>query len=184
MDTLNRIQAIEKVYLHTDKPYYFVGDTIWFKAYVTSGGSNLPSNRSGTLYVDLIDEADSLIQTKKLAITNGSANAEFVLDDSTTLEGNYRIRAYTQLMRNAGPDYFYDRTFTIGNAPSNTVFSNICYRRIRRWRCTFTFLIPGQSASIGGTALSTSGFPPWRIRRSCRAAWFICGPMTRIISSR
>ena len=129
MDTLNRIQATEKVYLHTDKPYYFVGDTIWFKAYVTSGGSNLPSNRSGTLYVDLIDEADSLIQTKKLAITNGSANAEFVLDDSTTLEGNYRIRAYTQLMRNAGPDFYYDRTFTIGNAPLNTVFSNISYHR-------------------------------------------------------
>jgi hypothetical protein len=129
LDTLNRIQAIEKVYLHTDRPYYLVGDTIWFKAYLTSGGSNLPSNRSGTLYVDLIDEADSLIQTKKLAITSGSANAEFVLDDSTTLEGNYRIRAYTQWMRNAGPNYFYDRTFSIGNAPVNTVFSNISYRR-------------------------------------------------------
>jgi hypothetical protein len=25
----------EKVYLHMDKPYYAVGDTIWFKAYVT-----------------------------------------------------------------------------------------------------------------------------------------------------
>ena len=24
----------EKVYLHFDKPYYAVGDTIWFKAYV------------------------------------------------------------------------------------------------------------------------------------------------------
>ncbi|RRN76127.1 hypothetical protein EIM50_26260, partial [Pseudoxanthomonas sp. SGD-10] len=24
----------EKVYLHTDKPYYAVGDEIWFKAYV------------------------------------------------------------------------------------------------------------------------------------------------------
>ena len=26
---------IEKVYLHFDKPYYAVGDTMWFKAYLT-----------------------------------------------------------------------------------------------------------------------------------------------------
>ena len=28
-------QPLEKVYLHFDKPYYAVADTMWFKAYVT-----------------------------------------------------------------------------------------------------------------------------------------------------
>ncbi len=30
----------EKVYLHTDKPYYLVGDTIWFKAYAALGAKH------------------------------------------------------------------------------------------------------------------------------------------------
>lgn len=25
---------VEKVYLHTDKPYYTIGDTLWFKSYL------------------------------------------------------------------------------------------------------------------------------------------------------
>ena len=28
-------RPVEKVYIHFDKPYYTVADTIWFKAYVT-----------------------------------------------------------------------------------------------------------------------------------------------------
>ena len=31
----NADYPFEKVYLHFDKPYYAVGDTIWFKAYIT-----------------------------------------------------------------------------------------------------------------------------------------------------
>jgi hypothetical protein len=127
LDTLNKAYPVEKVYLHTDKPYYLVGDTIWFKAYVTSGSNNLPSTLSGTLYVELITEADSAAQVRKLELVAGTAKAEFVLDDSTSREGNYRIRAYTQWMRNAGPDYFYDHTFSVGNALSDSVFSKISY---------------------------------------------------------
>ena len=29
--------AYEKLYLHTDRDYYFLGDTIWFKAYYLNG---------------------------------------------------------------------------------------------------------------------------------------------------
>ena len=28
-------RPVEKVYVHFDKPYYSVADTIWFKAYLT-----------------------------------------------------------------------------------------------------------------------------------------------------
>ncbi|MFD2148308.1 carboxypeptidase-like regulatory domain-containing protein [Mucilaginibacter antarcticus] len=117
----------EKVYLHTDKPYYLVGDTIWFKAYVTVGSENQLSAISGALYVDLITEGDSIAKQLKLPITTGMSVGNFVLDDDLTREGNYRIRAYTQWMRNAGADYFYDKTFTIGNSITNSVFAKIDY---------------------------------------------------------
>ncbi|NNU33828.1 hypothetical protein HK413_06140 [Mucilaginibacter sp. S1162] len=117
----------EKIYLHTDKPYYLVGDTIWFKAYLTTGSRHQLSAISGAMYVDLINEGDSIAKELKLPVTSGMAVGNFVLSDSLIREGNYRIRAYTNWMRNAGPDYFYDRTFTIGNSIANTVFAKIDY---------------------------------------------------------
>nr|WP_068887539.1 carboxypeptidase-like regulatory domain-containing protein [Pedobacter panaciterrae] len=117
----------EKVYLHTDKPYYVVGDTIWFKAYVTIGSKHQLSALSGTVYVDLINEGDSLTKALKLPLLAGMAKGSIVLSDGDIREGNYRLRAYTQWMRNAGPEYFYDRTFSIGNSVINTVFAKIDY---------------------------------------------------------
>jgi hypothetical protein len=62
----------EKVYLHFDKPYYAVGDTIWFKAYVANG-QDLPSDLSKVLYVDVISENDTLVRSMKLPVVNTSA---------------------------------------------------------------------------------------------------------------
>jgi len=104
----------EKVYLHMDKPYYALGDTIWFKSYVTIGSRHQLSKMSGALYVELINEKDTLISSLKLPLMAGMAMGEFTLDDSYKA-GNYRIRAYTQWMRNAGGEYFYDHTFAVGD---------------------------------------------------------------------
>ena len=117
----------EKVYLHTDKPYYVVGDTIWFKAYVTIGNKHQLSAMSGALYVDLISEGDSIATALKLPVTAGMSKGNFVLADSSFREGNYRIRAYTQWMRNAGSGYYYDKMFAIGNSVTNPVFGKIDY---------------------------------------------------------
>lgn len=45
-------QPVEKVYLHFDKPYYAVADTMWFKAYATID-QNLPSPLSKIVYVEV-----------------------------------------------------------------------------------------------------------------------------------
>ncbi|GAA4334905.1 TonB-dependent receptor plug domain-containing protein [Mucilaginibacter gynuensis] len=110
----------EKVYLHTDKPYYALGDTIWFKAYVTVGSRHQLSALSGALYAELINEKDSVERTLKLPVLAGMAKGDFIISD-TLSEGNYRIRAYTQWMRNAGEEFFFDKTFTVGNAIDNEV---------------------------------------------------------------
>jgi len=104
----------EKVYLHTDKPYYAVGDTIWLKAYVISGSRHKPSTHSGIVYVDLINERDSIQKTLKLQLTKGTSAGDLILADDFK-EGNYRLRAYTQWMRNSDKDYFFDRTFMVGD---------------------------------------------------------------------
>ena len=102
---------IEKVYLHFDKPYYAVGDTIWFKAYITTTDRYL-FKLSGVLNVDLINEDDSLSSSIKLPIIAGTGRGDFILANSLTA-GNYRIRAYTSWMRNAGEEYFFDRLIPV-----------------------------------------------------------------------
>ena len=117
----------EKVYLQLDKPYYGVGDNIWFKAYITVGPEHRLSALSGALNVELVDEQDSVKQWIKLPVTSGITWGDFALSD-TLQEGNYRIRAYTNWMRNAGPDYFYEKSITIGNAATNNVFTKTTYK--------------------------------------------------------
>src|SRR5215217_2469386 len=112
----------EKVYLHTDRPYYLVGDTIWFKTYVTIGSKHQLSALSGAVYVDLYNEGDSLAQSLKLPLIAGMTKGSFVLPDSSSRDGNYRIRAYTQWMRNSDPAFFYDKIISVGNSVANSVF--------------------------------------------------------------
>ena len=114
----SKVNPVEKVYLHTDKPYYALGDTIWFKAYVTVGARHQLSALSGAMYVDLIDAGDNIVRTLKLPVSAGTAMGEFALQDDYK-EGNYRIRAYTQWMRNAGDDYFYDHVFMVGSSTAD-----------------------------------------------------------------
>ena len=43
----------EKVFLHIDNTCYFVGDTIWYKGYVTRTDRNTLTDLSRILYVEL-----------------------------------------------------------------------------------------------------------------------------------
>jgi hypothetical protein len=104
----------EKVYLHFDKPYYAVGDTIWFKAYVTLEQHQL-SAISKIVYVDLINSRDSLVASLRLPVVNGIANGSIVLPQISFIEGNYHVRAFTNWMRNFDPDYFFTKNIPIGN---------------------------------------------------------------------
>ncbi len=123
LDETTSKNAQEKVYLHLDKPYYAIGDDIWFKAYTVNAKTGLPSTISGLLYVELINEKDSITKQLKLPMRSGITWGDFKLTDSLS-EGNYRIRAYTQWMRNAGADFYFDKTIKIGNSWANKVFTS------------------------------------------------------------
>lgn len=116
----------EKVHLHLDKPYYAIGDDIWFKAYIVDAKSAAPSAFSEILYVELISEKDSVKKQLKLPVVGGITWGDFKLTD-TLAEGNYRIRAYTNYMRNFGTDFFFDKSIKIGNSWANKVFTETQY---------------------------------------------------------
>lgn len=122
LDDVTSKHAQEKVYLHLDKPFYAIGDNIWFKAYTVNAKTGLPSTISGLLYVELINPKDSVTKQLLLPMRSGITWGDFKLTDSLQ-EGNYRLRAYTQWMRNAGSDFFFDKTIKIGNSWANKVFT-------------------------------------------------------------
>ncbi|WP_431198977.1 hypothetical protein ACQ86K_24540 [Mucilaginibacter sp. P19] len=105
LQTLSANKAVEKVYLHLNKPYYNAGDTIYFKAYVTLGEQHEPSKLSGMLHVDLVSPSDSLLQTIPLQMVNGLAAGDFSLPGILP-GGTYRIRAYTKWMIDNGQSLF------------------------------------------------------------------------------
>lgn len=117
-------QPIEKVYLHFDKPYYAVADTVWFKAYVTTE-QNVPSPLSKIVYVELWTAKDSLVQTVKLPVKNSVAYGNIPLNMNTYKQGNYYVRAYTLWMANFDNAFFFTKTILIGEAIDKQLITNI-----------------------------------------------------------
>ncbi|MEE1943708.1 hypothetical protein VRU48_01225 [Pedobacter sp. KR3-3] len=106
----------EKVHLHLDKPYYSVGDDLWFKAYVVNAEENKLSLLSKVLYIDVVDENDSVKKTLVLPLENGLANGDIDLSDTVFSAGTYQLRAYTNWMRNFDDSFLFRKEITIGDA--------------------------------------------------------------------
>jgi hypothetical protein len=105
-------QLAEKVYLHIDRISYTSGDDIWFKAYVIDPSTNWLSVNTSNLYVELIAPNSKIIQRQTVRIENGTGHGDFQLNDSIP-SGRFRIRAYTNYMRNFDEQFFFIKEITI-----------------------------------------------------------------------
>ena len=106
----------EKVYLHTDRNHYASGDNIWFKAYLVNAQSNYPVSTSNTLYIELINPANTIVDREVIRVDSGVAVGDFKLADSIA-GGSYRIRAYTNWMRNFGNHFIFEKQVEVKNIP-------------------------------------------------------------------
>lgn len=102
----NRLQKFgksipqEQIFIHTDNTCYFLGDTLFYKAYVRRS-DGLPSRVSKVLYVELLNQDGYLVQRQLLELEKGEAHGDFVLND-TLYGGYYELRAYTRWQLNWG----------------------------------------------------------------------------------
>lgn len=96
----SQTQVQEKVYVHTDNECYFVGDTLWYKAYVLRADQLVPTDMSRILYVELLSPDGLLVERQNIIISpTGHTCGQFVLTDSL-YSGYYELRAYTRWMLN------------------------------------------------------------------------------------
>lgn len=106
----------EKVYLHFDNTSYFVGDTLWFSAYLVNSLGHTGSDWSRTLYVELLTPEGEVIETRRYKTTRGRCHGEIALRDS--LQGGfYEVRAYTRWMMNFGDRDIFSRIFAVFDKP-------------------------------------------------------------------
>lgn len=120
------VEQQEKVYLQTDKPYYSVGENIWFKGYVVNAATHLPKSLSKFLYVELIDKSNSIVTRVKIKKDSLGFGGYIKLKPELHA-GNYALRAYTYWMQNASADFFFSKNIYIGNPIDDYVLSEISY---------------------------------------------------------
>ncbi len=104
----------EKIYVHTDKSFYMAGEMIWFKIYDVDGIYNKPIDISKVAYLELVSTDQKAILQAKIELKKGSGNGSFLLPLSVN-SGSYKIRAYTNWMKNFSADYFFEKPVTIIN---------------------------------------------------------------------
>ena len=100
LELSGQTQVQEKVYVHTDNECYFVGDTLWYKAYVVRADQLVPTDMSRILYVELLTPDGLLVERQNIIVSaTGFSCGQFVLPDSL-YSGYYELRAYTRWMLN------------------------------------------------------------------------------------
>jgi hypothetical protein len=113
LEQLQQKAPLEKLFVHTDKDSYLMGDTLWYKTYVMDGTLGGPSTQSGIVYTELHDAFGNSIYLHRKHLLAGSAHGDMILDKTELKPGTYTLRAYTRWLQNFGPEYFFTKTIEI-----------------------------------------------------------------------
>jgi hypothetical protein len=122
------VKPVEKVYLHIDRDTYYPGDDIWFKAYLIDALDHTLSNYSHNLHVELISPSLKIISGRIIRLEKGLGNGDFKLPHDVS-SGRYKIRAYTNYMRNFSDQLFFTKDITIvsGNDRKDKLTEKVKY---------------------------------------------------------
>lgn len=104
---------LQKLYLHTDRDFYFLGDTLWFAAYLVDAQSHIPVAGESNLYVELIDTAGQVICHKTFPTSIGFGQGYLSFDKDTVKTGNYLIRSYNDQLFIFGESMFFEKKIKI-----------------------------------------------------------------------
>lgn len=102
----------EVLYFQTSKGIYETGEDLWFKAYQLDAQSFGLSDKSKTLYLQMINSCDSIVWQEKYPIESGVVSGHIYIDEKLS-NGDYFLFGYTK-----GSFYAKD---TIGIIPSRKV---------------------------------------------------------------
>jgi hypothetical protein len=121
MDSAGYNNPREKLFIHIDKPYYRLRDTLWLKGYILTAFDHAPNDSSKIAYIEIIDAAGTVVKRVNPPCGLGMFASYIALSDADFSQGQYLLRSYTRYMRNFGDSLFYELPFTIIN-PADEVW--------------------------------------------------------------
>ncbi|WP_373246070.1 hypothetical protein [Phocaeicola massiliensis] len=102
----------ECIYLQTSKGIYEAGEDLWFKAYQLDVQTFGLSDKSKTLYLQMINSKDSVVWQEKYPIENGIVSGHVYIDEKLS-EGDYFLEGYTK--------HSFYKNDTIGITPTRKI---------------------------------------------------------------
>lgn len=112
-DSLNSNFQREKIFIHRDKPYYKLRDTMWLKGYILSAMENIPNDSSRLAYIEIINAQNEVVKRVSTPCVMGFFASSIILYEAAFRQGEFLLRAYTRYMRNFGDSLFFESRFTI-----------------------------------------------------------------------
>jgi TonB-dependent SusC/RagA subfamily outer membrane receptor len=114
----------QKIYIHTDKNFYYTGDTLWFKSYVLNASTNQLDTASEVLFFDIFDQESRNKKMYFVQSTNGQGSGSYIIP-SDLHSGNWQIIAYTNEMRNYDESFYFRKNiFIVNNPQQDSILDN------------------------------------------------------------
>jgi hypothetical protein len=103
----------EKLFVHTDKDIYLVGEIVWFKLYYDK-----KTPLSKVAYVDVVDAGNRSVLAVKISLNEYEDNGSLLLPLSLN-SGHYTLRTYTNWMKNSPEISFFEKNISVINPFKN-----------------------------------------------------------------
>lgn len=156
LDSLYQYNPFEKCYLHTDKDWYFPGETIWFRTYVTV--DEAPGELSKIIYVDLSNDSGKIIG-KTMWKQESSGNRGDIYLPRTTPPGLYRLRAYSLYMLNT-PERIHETYIRVTDGTTSIFSAATANESLNlQLQPEGGHLIAGLENKLGYFVLQSNGLP-------------------------
>ncbi len=113
-DSINQNAPREKIFVHYDKPYYKLNDTLWLRGYIVEAAADEKFfDSSKIIHIDIWDNDGKLVKRLSTPASLGIFYNNITLTDLLFAQGNYTMRAYSNYMRNFGDSLFFTSSFKI-----------------------------------------------------------------------
>jgi len=114
----------EKIYIQTNHVFFKPGDDLFFKVYLVNAKNQLVSVISSVVYVEIVGPSGSILEKLNIRVEEGYAEGHYAFGPSAT-GGVYRIRAYTNWMRNEKESTWFTKELTLQKVISPRVLMKL-----------------------------------------------------------
>ncbi len=104
----------EEIFVHCDKDLYLTDEICWFKLYCVDAFWHHPISISKLAYWELLDRYNTPLAQIKIALQDGCGNGSYQLPPNLN-SGAYRIRCYTNWMKNFDAGFYFEKEITVIN---------------------------------------------------------------------